>query len=196
MEPDSDDELISSIAPDLPTFQAFARIRLGAGFRSSALPAEIEMLSVKLFATLAILQVSIALLESRTPSKSVDVYFHATYFVIGHIHLMGLMAVASAFFALVYLTASRWALHPLNNSLGIAHFVFVLIGCASLSIAFFSIRSATASGAPVSGAVDHWQFRALLVGVFCFLLGCATLAMNCTWTAIAALRAQSQVRPD
>jgi heme/copper-type cytochrome/quinol oxidase subunit 1 len=153
------------------------------------------MLSVKLFATLAILQVSLALLESRMPSNSIDVLFHATYFVIGHVHLMGLMGVASAFFALVYLAASRWALHPLNNSLAIAHFVVVLIGFISLSIAFLSLRSATASGAPVSRAV-HWQFLALLVGVLCFLLGCATLAVNCTWTAIAAFRAQSQVSPD
>lgn len=65
------------------------------------------MISAKLFATLAILQVGLALLESKTPSKSIDVYFHATYFVIGHIQLMGLMALATACFALAYLAASR-----------------------------------------------------------------------------------------
>lgn len=129
------------------------------------------MLSAKLFATLAILQLGFAVLESRMPPKSVDVYFHATYFVIGHIHIMGATALASACFALVYLAASRWVLHPLNDSLGVTHFVFALTGFVLLSVALFS---------------DYWQLFAFLVGGFCFLLGCATLALNCARTAITA----------
>jgi hypothetical protein len=35
-----------------------------------------------LFATLAILQLGLALFESKTAHQSIDVYFHATYFVI------------------------------------------------------------------------------------------------------------------
>jgi heme/copper-type cytochrome/quinol oxidase subunit 1 len=146
------------------------------------------VLSVKLLATLAILQVGLALLESRAPSKTIDVYFHAP--VIGHMHLIGLMALANAFFALVYLVASRWILHPLNSSLGITHFVLSLTGFTLLSVALFSIRSAAASDEPVGRAVNHWQFLTFLAGGFCFLLGCATLAVNCAWTAIAAFRYQ------
>jgi heme/copper-type cytochrome/quinol oxidase subunit 1 len=148
------------------------------------------MLSVKLFATLAILQAGLALLESRTPSKSIDIYFHATYFVIAHIHLMGLMALASACFALVYLAACRWAQHPLNSSLGITHFILALTGFLLLSVALFSVRTATGTGEPVGQTVNHWHVLAFLVGGFCFLLGCATLAVNCAWTAIAAFRSQ------
>jgi len=148
------------------------------------------MLSVKLFATLAIMQAGLALLESRTPSRSIDVYFHATYIVIAHIHLMGLMALASACFALVYLAASRCVRHPLNNSLGIAHFILALTGFLLLSVALFSIRTATGTGEPVGQTVGQWQVLAFLVGGFCFLLGCATLAMNCAWTAIAAFRSR------
>jgi heme/copper-type cytochrome/quinol oxidase subunit 1 len=148
------------------------------------------MLSVKLFATLAILQAGLALLESRTPPKSIDVYFHATYFVIAHIDLMGLMALASACFALIYLAASRWVLHPLNNSLAITHFILALTGFLLLSAALFSIGAGTGTGEPVGQTVNQCQVLAFLVGGFCFLLGCATLAVNCAWTAIAAFRAQ------
>jgi len=148
------------------------------------------MLSAKLFATLAIMQVALALLESKTPSKSIDVYFHATYFVIGHVHLIGLTARTSACFALIYFAASRWVLRPLNNSLGITHVVLALAGFILLFVAVYWKRDVTAGGEPAGPAVNHWHFLALLVGVFCFLLGCLTLAVNCTWTAIAALRSR------
>jgi heme/copper-type cytochrome/quinol oxidase subunit 1 len=148
------------------------------------------MLSVKLFATLAILQVGLALLENTAYSKSIDVHLHATYFVVADIHVLGLMALASSCFALVYLAASRWVLHPLNNSLGITHFVLALTGFLLLFLALFSIKSGTANGEPVGRVLNHWQFLAFVVGGICFLLGCATLAVNCAWTAIAAFRSQ------
>ena len=149
------------------------------------------MLSAKLFATLAIMQVAlVALFKSKTPSRSIDVFFHATYFVIDHIHLMGLTALVSACFALIYFAASRWVLRPLNNSLGITHFVLALAGYILLFVAVYSIRAMAASGGPVGRAVNHLDVLAFLVGVFCFLLGCVTLAVNCAWTAIAAFRAQ------
>jgi heme/copper-type cytochrome/quinol oxidase subunit 1 len=149
------------------------------------------MLSAKLFATLAIMQVAlVALFRSKTPSESIDVFFHATYFVIGRIHLMGLTALASACFALIYFAASRWVLRPLNNSLGITHFVLALAGYILLFVAVYSIRAMTASGEPMGRAVIPWRVFAFLVGVFCFLLGCVTLAVNCVWTTIAAFRSR------
>jgi heme/copper-type cytochrome/quinol oxidase subunit 1 len=134
------------------------------------------MLPAKLFGTLAILQACLALFESRTPSKSIDIYLHGTYFVIGHLPFIWLMALASACFALVYLAASRWVLHPLNNTLGVTHFVFVAAGFVLLFASF--------------SPANRWQFLAFLVGGFCFLVGCAVLTANCAWTAIAVIRAE------
>src|SRR5258708_35543039 len=149
------------------------------------------MLTAKLFATVAIMQVAlVALFKSKTPSKSIDVFFHATYFVIDHIHLMGLTALVSACFALIYFAASRWVLRPLNNSLGITHFVLALAGYILLFVAVYSIRAMAASGGPLGRAVKHLDVLSFLGGVFCFLLGFVTLAVNCAWTAIAAFRAQ------
>jgi len=74
------------------------------------------MLSAKLFATLAILQLGLALLESRS-HLLIDVYFHATYFVVGKSHMYIFLASASACFALTYFASSRWVSHPLSNSL-------------------------------------------------------------------------------
>ena len=61
------------------------------------------MLSAKLFATLAILQLGLALLESKTGHQSIDVYFHASYFVIAKFHLQILLAV-------VWVRVPSWSL--------------------------------------------------------------------------------------
>jgi heme/copper-type cytochrome/quinol oxidase subunit 1 len=149
----------------------------------------LKMLSAGLFAALAILQVGLALLESRTTQPSIDVLVHATYFVVGKIQLQILLALASACFALIYFAFSRWTLHPLNNSLGVTHFVMATIGFVLLSMTLSALSSAAlAIGLPAGQALNYWPGFALSGGVFCFLLGCAALAVNCTRTAIMVFR--------
>jgi heme/copper-type cytochrome/quinol oxidase subunit 1 len=128
------------------------------------------MLSAKLFATLAILQLGLALLESKTGHQSIDVYFHATYFVIAKFHLQTLLAVVNGFFGLVYFAASRWVSHPLNNSLGLTHFVLATIGFVLLSVSLPALRSAAASGSPAVQTINYWPFVASALGLLCFLL--------------------------
>jgi len=91
------------------------------------------MLSAKFFAALAVLQLGFALLAARAANQSLDVYFHATYFVIAPIHLQILLAISSACFALIYFAAFRWLPHPLSNSLGLTHFVLATIAFVLLS---------------------------------------------------------------
>ena len=146
------------------------------------------MRAAKLFAALAILQLGLALFEGRRTRPSIDIYFHGTYFVVARAHWFELMAVTSALFALVYVAASRWVVHPLNSSLGLTHFVFALTGFVFLSNAFFTIGSEMANGLPAGRAVYHWVFLAFSAGSFCFLLGCATLAVNCLCTGISFFR--------
>jgi heme/copper-type cytochrome/quinol oxidase subunit 1 len=141
------------------------------------------VLSAKLFATLAILQLGLALLEGKT-HLSVDIYVHATYFVIARFHLQILLALASGFFGLIYFAASRWVSHPLNNSLGLTHFVMATIGFVLLSVSLSEFRSAAASGSPSVQAMNHWPFLAATFGLLCLILGCAILAVNCGLTAI------------
>ena len=143
------------------------------------------MRAAKLFAALAILQLGLAVVERRTPS-GVDIYFHATYFMVGQAYCMGFLAITSALFALVYVAASRWVSHPLNPSLGLTHFVFTLAALLFLHIAVFTIDSA--NGLPASGTAYRWVSLGLWAGPCCFLLGCATLAVNCAWTGISLFR--------
>jgi hypothetical protein len=111
---------------------------------------EFKMLSAKLFAALAILQLSFPLLESRAAYQSVDVYFHATYFVIAPMHLHILLALISACSALIYFAAFRWLLHPLRNSLGLMYFVLATTAFVLLSMSLFAPGSAAiAEGLPV-----------------------------------------------
>lgn len=74
------------------------------------------MLTAKLFAALAILQVGMALL---LPHASIDLLFHATYFVVGRFYWLNSFALSSFCFSLIYLAASRWVLRPLKTSLGL-----------------------------------------------------------------------------
>jgi Cytochrome C and Quinol oxidase polypeptide I len=87
----------------------------------------------KFFAALAVLQLGFALLAARAANQSLDVYFHATYFVIAPIHLQILLAISSACFALIYFAAFRWLPHPLSNSLGLTHIVLATIAFVLLS---------------------------------------------------------------
>jgi heme/copper-type cytochrome/quinol oxidase subunit 1 len=135
------------------------------------------------------LELGLALLESRTNHQLVDVYFHATYLVVAKSHMQIFLALASACFALTYFAASRWVLHPLNNALGLAHFVLATIGFVLLSVSLSALTSeASANGLPAILSPIYWPPAALLAGVLCFLGGCAMLALNCGWTAITVSR--------
>jgi heme/copper-type cytochrome/quinol oxidase subunit 1 len=146
------------------------------------------MRSAKLFAALAIFQIGLAVVERRT-SSGFDIYFHATYFVVGLVYWMGFLAVTSVLFALVYFAASRWVLHPLNSSLGLTHFLFALAALLLLQIAVLTMHSPMANGLPPSRDAFRWISLELWAGPCCFLMGCATLALNCVWTGISAFRA-------
>jgi heme/copper-type cytochrome/quinol oxidase subunit 1 len=145
------------------------------------------MLSAKLFATLAILQFGLALLESMT-HEPIDIYLHATYFVIPKFYLQILLAFVSGFFGLIYFAASRWVSCPLNNFLGLTHFVLVTVGLVLYSMSLSALRSAAAGDLQAYQAMNHWPSRAPALGLLCFMLGCVILAVNCGLTAIRAFQ--------
>lgn len=139
------------------------------------------MLSAKLFAALALLQTGWALFERETSHRSFDIYFHATYFVIGKIHVVVLLALTSACFALIYFAASRWLRHPLNSAVGLLHVVLSTITFSIFLVCMSSLGFETTAN-------HHWRLLACLVGVACFLAGWAVLVMNCIWTAVRYFR--------
>jgi heme/copper-type cytochrome/quinol oxidase subunit 1 len=143
------------------------------------------MLYAKLFVALATLQISVALLESRLGHQSEEVFYNPGSVVIGPILLQVLLALATGCFALTYFAAVRWLSHPLSNSLGLAHFVVATIGFIYISLSVHVLRSA---GPPMISISLHWLLVAVSVGLLSFLLGCATFAVNCTWTAIKVFR--------
>ena len=141
------------------------------------------MFTATLFAALAAVQIGLALLKSRVPQASLDIYFHATYLVIGKNHLQILLAIANVSFAAIYFAGSRSVTRSLSKSLGLAHFVLSMVGFVFLTVTLSSLtREVPSVEAQVRSAV------LLLTGVLCLLLGCAILAVNCALTGIAALR--------
>lgn len=145
------------------------------------------MLAAKLFATLTILHVGLALLESET-RRSIDIHIHDTYFVIPGFLLQIVLALVSGFFGLVYFAASRWVSHPLNNSLGLTHFALVTIGYVLLWVFLSAPGSAAGTGSMAVPAIKHWTFCAATLGLLSSLLGCTILALNCGLTAIRAFQ--------
>jgi cytochrome c oxidase subunit I len=149
------------------------------------------MLSAILFAALAILQFSLSLLEGRTTHPPIDVYVHGTYFVVARFHFQILLALASTLFSLIYFAASRWTPRPLNNFLALTHFALAAIGFVLLSLSLLALKSeALAIYSSQSRAPNYWLFLTFYAGALCFLLGCATLAVNCTWATIGAFRSR------
>ena len=142
------------------------------------------MLTAKLFAGLAILLVVFAFASAR---RTLDMYFHATYIVLSFSHLLFFIALFSAGFALIYFVAVHWSSHPLNNSLGITHFVFVAVAFFLISFAIVELGGATArmegDQAPLLSSLI-----ALNIGALSFLAGCAIFVVNVGWTAIRAFR--------
>ena len=143
------------------------------------------MLSAKLFAALAILQLALAPL--KLSRGGLDVYSHGTYRVIPNSQLQIWMALVSAFFALIYFAAFRWLPRPLSNSLGLAHFVMVTAGL----VLFWVTISTPISVIPPTPAQDI----TLLVAVFSIALGCVLLAVNCVWTVAVAFRSPKRPSP-
>ena len=141
------------------------------------------MLNAKLFATLVFLQLGAALLERKT-HPSIDLYFHATYFVISKIHLQVLMALVNGFFGLIYFASSRWLSHPLSNSLGLIHFVLSALGFVLFSVSLSALGFAALSGSRTVQAINYWPVLAAPLGLLCLIFGSAILAVNCGLTAI------------
>jgi heme/copper-type cytochrome/quinol oxidase subunit 1 len=152
------------------------------------------MLTAKLFAGLAILLVGFAFASARRP---LDMYFHATYIVLSFSHLLFFIALFSAGFALIYFAAVHWSSHPLNNSLGITHFVFVAVAFFLISFAIVELGGITLREGAVYFATARMEgdqvpllspLVALNIGALSFLAGCAIFVVNLGWTAIRAFR--------
>jgi heme/copper-type cytochrome/quinol oxidase subunit 1 len=159
------------------------------------------MLSAKLFVLLAILLLGFGLLQGGTPHQSIDILVHSTYFVVANVHVLYAQALVSACFAVICFAAARWMLHPLNNSLGLAHFGLVTIGFVLIAVAISALGSATvgpgfspkkyiATGRMDGEAASLWPFFAFFLGAVSFLLGCAVFVVNLASTTVRVLRSR------
>ncbi|MFZ0738237.1 MAG: hypothetical protein WA002_08805 [Candidatus Acidiferrales bacterium] len=150
------------------------------------------MLPAKLFAILTILPLGAALLEGKPTPQSVDMYVHTTYFVvtIGERRPQIEMALVTGCFALIYFAAARWVKHPLNNSLGLAHFAMATVGFVALLLSEHALRSMTSWSVRGGQAPIQWPFYAFPGGGLCFLISCAAFATNIVWTAAKSFRSR------
>jgi len=110
-------------------------------------------------------------------------FFSCDLFVIDHISLDGTDDSCYCMFcANLFRGIPMGFCRPLNNSLGITHFV-PRTGRVHPSTCGCLLDKGHGSERRASGpGCHHLDVLAFLVGVFCFVLGCVTLAVNCAWT--------------
>lgn len=109
---------------------------------------------------------------------AIDVYFHDTYFVVAHFHIiMGLAAVFSIFAALQFWFPKMFGRH-MSETLGKAHFWITIVGVYSVFIPMHFLGMA---GAPRRYA----QFTE-----FTYLKSLQPLAIQITWAAFITGAAQ------
>jgi heme/copper-type cytochrome/quinol oxidase subunit 1 len=145
------------------------------------------MLVAKLFALLAVLLLGLGAFE-RTRHQHSDIYYHGTYFVISRISVRILQAIVCACFGLIYFTAARWLLYPLNSSLGLAQFLLVTIGLVLMSLAMKALKAAAWRAGLPKPIPNVWPSLALRGAAASLLLGCGVFVVNLTWTAFQLLR--------
>ncbi|MGD0509176.1 MAG: cbb3-type cytochrome c oxidase subunit I, partial [Terriglobales bacterium] len=67
---------------------------------------------------------------------SIDIYLHATYFVVGHFHLVMGVAAIFGIFAATYFWMPKMTGHMMNETLGKIHFWFTFVGAYCIFMPF------------------------------------------------------------
>jgi heme/copper-type cytochrome/quinol oxidase subunit 1 len=150
------------------------------------------MLPAKLFAALAALFAILAGLARVVPSPSIDLYVHATYFVLGPMLVLMFCVVSSVNFAVLYYAGHRIFHVRWNRPLTLLHFVLFLYFAMSFSLLFaFSTRAA--NGGPPTGTMD-WIIISGFLGIFSLIVSFVVFAINLTTAVVQLARARTVSR--
>jgi heme/copper-type cytochrome/quinol oxidase subunit 1 len=73
-----------------------------------------------------------SLFASRVASPSIDVLVHATYLVIGHVHMLAIAALICVSYAGLYYACARFLHLTIPIGLSLAHFAITLLALIGL----------------------------------------------------------------
>lgn len=107
-------------------------------------------------------------------SVPVDVHMHDTYFVVAHLHFVLFGGSVFGIYAGLYYWYPKFTGRMMNESMGVAHFIFTYIG---FLLTFFPMHVLGARGMPrrVAWYADEFTDLNRLATIGAFLLGTSTL---------------------
>ena len=151
------------------------------------------MLPAKLFAALAALFAILAGLARVVPSPGIDLYVHATYFVLGPMLVLLFCVVSSANFAVLYYAANRILNVRWNRTLSLLHFSLFLCFAFSFSM-LFALAARAANGTLPGRGMDWIIVLSGFLGIFSLVAGFVVFAINLTTAVVQLLRARTVSR--
>jgi heme/copper-type cytochrome/quinol oxidase subunit 1 len=85
-----------------------------------------------LFLATGIVFAAASLFASRSASPSIDVLVHASYLVIGHVHMLGIAALICVSYSGLYYACVRFLHLIVPTGLYVAHFAITLLALIGL----------------------------------------------------------------
>lgn len=147
------------------------------------------MLPAKLFAALAAIFAILGVLARIVPFPGLDLYVHATYFVLGPMFVLLFCVVTSANFAVLYYAGDRFFHVRWNRMLTLLHFSLFL--CFAISFSWlFAFSTGAANGGPSAEGIG-WIFVPWLLGVFSLVASLVVFAINLTTAVVQIVRART-----
>jgi len=129
-----------------------------------------SMLLPLLFAAAGILFALASLFASRGVTPGIDVFVHGTYFVVGHIHLLGIGALVCSLYAGLYYVSLRVLHLTLSMPLSLVHFAITLLASVGLgNLRYLGLGDARPTvDNPLIGLLAINAITLMLVGSFLF----------------------------
>ncbi len=144
------------------------------------------MLYAKLFGVLAIVFSICAGLAWLNPLPSLDVGLHATYFVLGPVHVLLFCAATSLNFAVLYYAGARFFHARWNRTLSVLHFsLFVCFGISFSVVFAVSVRIANG---PEVGEALRWLVVPWFLGVLSLVACFVAFGVNLIFVVLQILR--------
>jgi heme/copper-type cytochrome/quinol oxidase subunit 1 len=147
------------------------------------------MLPAKLFAALAAIFAVLAGLARMLPPPGIDLYVHATYFVLAPMLVLLFCVVSCATFAVLYYAGDRSFHVRWNRALTLLHFVLFLYFAVSFSLLFAASTRAANGG--VSEGPAGWIIVSGFLGMFSLMVSFVVFAINLTVAAVQLVRART-----
>jgi cytochrome c oxidase subunit 1 len=142
------------------------------------------MLIAALFAGLAGLLAMLSLVVAGRQLPSLDLYFHATYFVLAPKHLELFVALTCGIFAGIYFVFSKWVPTHFNQTAGLLHFIVFVLAIVLGILGVHSYSVSTTDAATRLSRLSHLFTAAAL----CFSAGCAVFVVNCLLVLFGMIR--------